>query len=61
MVGTVVISAEEYRELVAAAREGEMLKAMICERADAYQRLEHTELSLLKQLFGCEENKESEE
>lgn len=58
MESTVTIPVEEYKTLVTAAREGEMLKAMICEKAETYQKLENSELRLLKELF-C--GKESEE
>ena len=55
---TITIPVEEYKALVAAARDGEVLKAMILERAETYQRLEHSELAVLKQLFKGNESEE---
>ena len=57
---TVTIPVEEYRSLLFAAREGDMLKALIREKEAKYQRLEHSELEMLMKLFGIEK-KESEE
>ena len=58
MENTITISVEEYKNLLAAAHDCEMLKAMICEKAETYQKLENSELRLLKELFGCKESEE---
>lgn len=55
---TITISVEEYKRLVEAAREGEMLKAIIFERAESYLKLENPELRMLKTLFGGNESEE---
>ena len=56
MENTITITVEEYKRLVESARDGEMLKAVIFERAESYQKLEHAELRLLMKLFGGEES-----
>ena len=54
----ITVTTEDYKKLVEDARDGEMLKAMIRERAESYQKIDVNELRMLTQLFGGNESEE---
>lgn len=52
------IPVDEYKKLVASARDSEILKEIICDRAERYLRLENAELRMIKTMFVGKESEE---
>lgn len=54
----VTIPVEEYKKLVESAREGEILTAIVFDRAESYMNLENPKLRMIRKMFVGKESEE---